>query len=453
MQKSTPLILLIGLTVLAANMPVAVAQTPYTPTKKLRLYSEPNANTRILADQIDTLWVCNSVVQNGETFGKVRFKTTQNKAAAAQWGFAAVADLPQTKDAPTFAQTEIRLYLADSTNPKNEPLRPTVRLYGRNGSRPSSYALAQQNLLNTRTRGLRVGTKGYLSAKIRHWQPDPNKRYTIRAYLRKRTLLNWLLQPSRYQIDSTHETQLLADRETIRRRDSCIVWHEDRSNTPYRWSGGCKEGYANGAGRLQLDTNRTYTGQLAMGMMEGEATLRDNAWELRGTWHEGKLADLNEAHTVLYYQNAAPARDTTRQKMYPTRAPITRWYAERNKRLTGQRTESKAFRQNDVRFAYRDDAFQLVLPDNENPAYLTLRPADCLSVNTWQFKTYERVGILYGDAPFFVVRCKGHEKNAEPDARIYYWARENAWYWWGVTHSDGPYATFDAAVKAVCRCR
>jgi hypothetical protein len=232
--------------------------------------------------------------------------------------------------------------------------------------------------------------------------------------LRKQNFFNYLFRPSKIvAIDSVSGRTYYTEIQAVRKRDSCIIWHADNSHTPYKWSGGCKEGYANGTGTLQLDTNRIFKGTLVMGMMQGEGTLRDNAWEIKGDWQQGELRTYSSVNTVLYYKNNAPARDTATYKMYPTIAPLTRWYAARDTRLEQTKWQfyTKGFRKNDVRYPYVASSYQIILPDNENLAYKKYAATDCVSFTVWKYEGLKRVGVLFADAPFFEIWCSKKRKS------------------------------------------
>ena len=457
----------------------------FKPTKPLKIYHEPLAYSAIIAvadPDLDSLQAYKIATQNGIDFLKIKMENrrtitlrngkTETKTAT-NFGFIALYDLEERVAAElrkklmteSFALCKINANYFQKKPINNSGidkklnidfLQKTVTVTSYNGRKiVGNNGDKSQFLLTNKTRCMNIeDTEGeYLHAVVKHFKPNPDNVYTIQIQLKKRNFINWIFERSKYTIDSISETKKFAERQTIRRVDSCIAWYHDRSNLPMRWTGDCKEGYANGNGTLQLDTNRIFSGRLEMGMMQGEGTLRDNGWELKGTWNEGQLVDLRQANTVLFYKNSLPARDTTPHRLYPTRAPMVVWYKERNTRLSTQIQSFNAFRRNDIMFPYLKESFNLVLPDNENPALKTFKPTDCAAIHRWKSVGARRVSYSQGDAPFFHVWAKEHPHQEVPDGQVYYSAADNKWYWWGAFYTDGPYPTFQDALKDVCKCR
>jgi hypothetical protein len=473
---------------LLAFAQIALAQHPYSTTVPLKVYAEPSAHTliRTIAKPTDSIGVIRQTEQDGQAFwcvqvwlrtldkdGKVINSLVDNFVNKPIKGFVAVEDLDKTSPATqdiskkinqsAFANMaflleyddidkQIKVVTIEGLSAQKKVLTTQTR-FADDFFAKNAQILA---ILPTDLRRFQIENDYYLRCRNpKNWKPNPDNIYTIKVALHKRNLYNWLFKPSRIlSIDSVSERARFAAIQAVRVRDSCIVWHADRSNIPYPWTGGCKNGYADGLGTLYLDSNRVYKGRLVMGMLHGEGTLRDNAWEIHGAWQQGELMPDPTVNTVLYYKNLPPARDTGTYKMYPTIAPLTKWYANRSKNLTAANWKygTKGFRKNDVLYPYTASYFQLILPDNENPAYKTYKNNECVSFTTWKYKGYDKVGILYGDAPFIDVWCSQKHNRSERDAHLYYWARDNKWYWWGLTHSGGPYPTFADAVRVVCGC-
>ncbi len=450
----------------------AFAQIPtFTVSKSTKIYHEPLTYSAIIAvaePDLDSLQCYKITTQNNIDFAKVSLiRTTtitkrngsKEESKSVLYGFVALYDLDESVAAAlrrklTAESFALCRLIAQDTSESKEPKKMAIISYAKRKILGSTTA-NQLFLLSNKTRCLQLRDEEneYLRSVIKHFKPNPDNIYTIQVQLKKPNFINWIFGRSKCTIDSISETKKFADRQVIRRRDSCIAWYHDRSNAPMIWSGGCKDGYANGDGMLQLDTNRLFVGRLEMGMMQGEGTLRDNAWEIKGGWNDGQLTDLRQVHTVLFYKNKLPARDTTQHRLYPTRAPITEWYKERNTRLNSKIQPFKAFRRNDITFQYLKESFNLVLPDNENPLLRKFKPADCAAIHHWKSAGAERVSYNLGDAPFFHIRCKDHQNQEHPDGRVYYSATDNKWYWWGAFYTDGPYPTFQDALRDVCKCR
>ncbi len=449
------------------NMANSFAQATFIKTTKpTKIYHEPLAHSAIVAiadPDLDSLQAYKIVTQNNIDFVKIKMLRNQKNAAQKQpkiieaYGFIALYDLEEQKAADlrkkiakeSFALC--KLNLTDELQYSDIKLRATS-YYKKTAL--SNNADKSDFLLPAKTRCLKIqDTAGkYLSATIRHFKPNPDNIYTFNISLQKRNFFNAIFMPSRCRIDSFSESRKFAERQVVRSRDSCIVWFHDRSNVPLKWSGGCKEGFANGDGTLQIDTNRIFKGHLEMGMMQGNGTLRDNAWELQGSWNDGFLTDLKQAHTVLFYKNSPPARDTAQRRFYPTRAPITAWYKQREANFIQKIGSTEQFRRNDILFPYLKESFNLVLPDNENPSLKKYKPTDCPSLHRWKYVGYQRASFKKGDAPFFYVWRREHPNQENPDGQAYYSAADNHWYWWGAFVDDGPFATFEEVVKNICGC-
>jgi hypothetical protein len=452
------------------------AQHAFQTNAHLKLYAEPSVHTQIMAivQSADSINVIRQTEQEGHTFLRVTVlrKATDKINPIKIGGFICTNDLdknePQTLDILTKIKKQAFVnidFLVEYKDEDKQVKVATVTAFDKNKTVLQQQTRFADDFFGTKTHinaviptnlhSLYLENDDYLRCRIKNWKPDADNNYTIKMLLRKRNVWNKIFRPSKVlSIDSISGKAHYAAIQAIRKRDSCIVWHADDSHTRYKWSGGCKDGYANGYGTLQLDTNRIFKGTLAMGMMQGEGVLRDNAWLISGTWQQGELQPNASVETVLWYKNSPPARDTTTYKMYPTVAPLTKWYAERNTRLREGHWKhyTRGYRRNDVFYPYLPTSYQLILPDNENPAYKQYKNNECVNFTTWKYADYQRVGVLFGDAPFYDVWCSKKNMKAERDARIYYWANDNKWYWWGLTYSS-VFPTFADAVKTACGCK
>ncbi len=453
---------------LTINASISFAQVPYIKTTKLtKVYHEPLTHSAIMAiadPDLDSLQVYKIVTQNNIDFVKVTLqrsrKPTFNNTdkTVDTYGFVALYDLGEEKAAALRKKISAESFALCKLNFTGKDYFPKLKLKATSHYKKQILGDNEEKnefFLTAKTRCIKIEDteKEYLSAVVRRFKPNPDNIYTINIDLQKRNFFTALFFHSPYKIDSVSESRKFAERQAVRSRDSCIVWYHDRSNLPLKWSGGCKEGYADGAGTLQLDTNRIYKGHLEMGMMQGNGILRDNGWELQGGWNDGLLTDLKQAHTVLFYKNSPPARDTAQHRFYPTRAPIAEWYKQRDAKYIEKLGNTTQFRRNDILFPYLKESYNLVLPDNENPALKKYKPTDCASLHRWKYIGYQRASFKKGDAPFFYIWRHYNVNKETPDGQAYYSADENHWYWWGAFHDDGPFATFEEVVKNVCDCR